>query len=497
MYFLMFNTINLFYLTIAFSDVRRRVISRGYEGFDIAMTSPFTPPLSILVPAYNEDKTIVESIKSLIKLKFPRLEIVIINDGSSDATLEVLKKAFNMRRVDIDYIERISTAHVRACFSSHADLPEHISRFIVIDKKNGGKADALNAGINASFCPYFVSIDADSIIDEAALLQAFRGILDHQDIVAIGGQVAVVNSSHVEDGKVIEPRLSKKWIVRFQIVEYIRSFTMGRTALSRLKSILIISGVFGIFNKEIVTKTGGYLTKFIDSKVAFEYAGEKVETVCEDMEIIVRMQRYIKEKRLNKRIAYVPHPLAWTEAPEDYNSLSKQRNRWHRGLIETMTYHRKMLFNKNYGRVGLFAFPYFFLFELCGAPIEFLGYLTLPLLFWLDNLNIMYLYLFTVVSIVYGIFLSVLSVVMSAWPEKTSETDTTGKSLIYYNGIKEIVILAIAAIFENLGYRQLTVWWRIKASLDYIKGNKGWEKFERKGFDAGGKHSAETDVKVL
>lgn len=496
-YFLMFNTINLFFLTIAFSDVRRGVISRGYEGFDIAMTSPFTPPLSVLVPAYNEDKTIVESIKSLIKLKFPRLEIVIINDGSSDATLEVLKKAFNMRRTDIDYIERISTARVRACFSSHADLPEHISRFIVIDKKNGGKADALNAGINASFCPYFVSIDADSIIDEAALLQAFRSILDHQDIVAIGGQVAIVNSSHVEDGKVIEPRLSKKWIVRFQIVEYIRSFTMGRTALSRLKSILIISGVFGIFNKELVMKTGGYLTKFIDSKVAREYTGEKVETVCEDMEIIVRMQRYIKEKGLNKRIAYVPHPLAWTEAPEDFDSLSKQRNRWHRGLIETMIYHRKMLFNKNYGRVGLFAFPYFFLFELCGAPIEFLGYLTLPLLFYLDNLNMTYLYLFTVVSIIYGIFLSVLSVVMSAWPQKTSETDTTGKSLIYYNGIKEIVILGIAAIFENLGYRQMTVWWRIKATLDFIKGKKGWEKFERKGFDGGGKQSARSDAKVL
>ncbi len=496
-YFLMFNTINLFYLTIAFSDVRRRVIGRGYEGFDIAMTSPFTPPLSILVPAYNEEKTIVESIKSLIKLKFPRLEIVIINDGSGDKTLEVLKKAFNMRRVDIDYIERISTARVRACFSSHAALPKHISRFILIDKKNGGKADALNAGINASFCPYFVSIDADSVIDEAALLQAFRSILDHQDIVAIGGQVAVVNSSHVEDGKVIEPRLSKKWIVRFQIVEYIRSFTMGRTALSRLKSILIISGVFGIFSKEIVMKTGGYLTKFIDSKVACEYAGEKVETVCEDMEIIVRMQRYIKEKGLNKRIAYVPHPLAWTEAPEDYNSLSKQRNRWHRGLIETMTYHRKMLFNKNYGRVGLFAFPYFFLFELCGAPVEFLGYLTLPMLFLLDNLNIMYLYLFTVVSIVYGIFLSVLSVVMSAWPEKTSETDTEGKSLIYYKGIKEIVILVIAAMFENLGYRQLTVWWRIRAMLDYVRGGKGWEKFERRGFDVSLKPGKGTDAKVL
>ncbi|UCH80940.1 MAG: glycosyltransferase family 2 protein, partial [Nitrospiraceae bacterium] len=311
-YFILFNSLNLFFLVFAFYDVRRLVISRGYEGFDIAMQSPLTPPLTIIVPAYNEDKTIEESIQSLLQLTFPRLEIVIVNDGSKDRTMDVLRKAFDLKRIDVDYVERITTAKVKSYYISRADLPEHISRFAVIDKENGGKADALNAGINASFCPYFVSIDADSIIDEAALLQAFRSVLDHQDIVAVGGQVAIVNSSRVERGKVLEPRLSKKWIVRFQIVEYIRSFSLGRTALSRLRAILIISGVFGIFHKEFVQNIGGYLTKYVTSKIATEYTGEEVETVCEDMEIIVRMQRYIQEKKLNKRIAYVPHPLAWT-----------------------------------------------------------------------------------------------------------------------------------------------------------------------------------------
>lgn len=483
-YFVLFNTINLFFIIIAFYDVRRLVIRRGYEDFDIAMTSPFTPPLSILVPAYNEEKTIVESIQSLLKLKFPRLEIIIVNDGSKDATFEVLKKAFNMKRIDINYPEKITTAPVRGYYASRTGIPGHIQRFVLIDKGNGGKADALNAGINASFCPYFVSIDADSIIDEAALLQAFRSVLDQEDIIVVGGQVAIANNSEVEGGKVIKPRLPKKWIVRFQIVEYIRSFTMGRTALSRLKSVLIISGVFGIFNKDFVQKIGGYLTRNLTSKIAYEYTGQKVETVCEDMEIIVRIQRYIKEKKLRKRIAYVPHPLAWTEAPEVWESLSKQRNRWQRGLIETMVYHRKMLFNKSYGRIGLFAFPYFFIFELLGAPIEFLGYLTLPALYYLDNLNYTYLFLFTLVSVVYGIFISVLSVVISAWPEKTAETDTRGKSLIYYQEIREIVTLGVAAVLENLGYRQLTVWWRIKAIIDFFKGKKGWEKFERKGFSA-------------
>jgi len=483
-YFILFNTFNLFFIIIAFASVKRLVTARGYEDFDIAMVSPFTPPLSIIVPAYNEEKTIVESLKSLLKLKFPRLEILIVNDGSKDRTLDVLKQAFNMKRIDVNYIEKITTARVRGYYVTREGLPGHIQRFVLIDKENGGKADALNAGINASFCPYFVSIDADSIIDEAALLQAFRSVLDHEDIVAIGGQVAIVNNSEVSAGQVIQPKIPKKWVVRFQIVEYIRSFTMGRTALSHLRSVLIISGVFGIFNKDFVQKIGGYLTRNLTSKIASEYTGQKVETVCEDMEIIVRIQRYIREKKLKKRIAYVPHPLAWTEAPEVLQSLSKQRNRWQRGLIETMIYHRKMLFNKNYGRIGLFAFPYFFIFELLGAPIEFLGYLTLPLLFYFDNLNYTYLFLFTAVAIIYGIFISVLSVVISAWPEKTAETDMSGKSLIYYQGIKEIGILVIAAILENLGYRQLTVWWRMKAIMDFFKGKKGWEKFERKGFSS-------------
>ncbi len=484
LYFCIFYLINLFFLVVAVCDVRRRVISRGYEGNDIAMSSPFTPPLSVLVPAFNEEKTIVESVRSLLKLKFPRLEIVIINDGSTDRTMDVLKRAFHMKRVDVNYVDRITTAPVRACYISKADLPDYIQRFVLIDKENGGKADALNAGINASFCPYFVSIDADSIIDEAALLQAFRTILDNNDIVAIGGQVAIVNDSVVQKGKVIQPRLPKKWIVRFQIVEYIRSFSMGRTALSRLQSILIISGVFGVFNKDLVQKVGGYLTKNITSKIAAEYTGNSVETVCEDMEIIVRIQRYIKEKKLNKRVAYVPHPLAWTEAPEDLASLSKQRNRWQRGLIETMLYYRKMLFNKNYGRIGLFAFPYFFIFELIGAPVEMMGYITLPVLFYLDNLNYTYLFLFIFFAIVLGILLSVLSVIMSVWPEKTSETDITGKSLLYFQDFREIIVLVFAAIIENLGYRQLTVWWRMKALVDFIKGKKGWDKFERKGFES-------------
>lgn len=481
-YFFIYNSINLFFITISFYEVRRRVISSGFEDLDLVIKSPFTPPLSIIVPAYNEEKTIQESVSSFFNLQFPRLEIVIVNDGSTDGTVEVLKSAFRMKRADVNYLKHITTSPVRGCYESKTEFPKHIQRLILIDKENGGKADAINAGINASLCPYFVAIDADSILDEISLLQAFRTVLDDTETVAIGGQIAILNGSLVSKGRVIKRMMPKNNLARFQIVEYIRAFTLGRTALAKLGSLLIISGAFGIFQKEFVQKIGGYLTRFLTSKIASEYTATRTETVCEDMEIIVRMHRYIKEKGLNKKISYVPHPLCWTEAPEKLKDLAKQRNRWQRGLIEIMLYYRTMLFNKRYGRIGLFAFPYFFIFEMLGAPVEFFGYLTMPVLFYLDNLNYLYMFMFITVSITYGIFLSVLSVVMSAWPEKTAETDIPGKSLFYFTDIKDIIILVLYGIFENFGYRQLTVWWRLKALVDFIKGKKGWEKFERKGF---------------
>ncbi len=481
-YFVVYNSVNLFFVIFSFSEVRRRVVGKAYEDLDMIMESPFTPPISIIVPAYNEEKTIVDSVSSLLNLKFPIFEIIIVNDGSVDGTLRVLKEAFEMRRVDINYIEGITTAPVVGFYESKKDLKDNIIRIVLIDKKNGGKADALNAGINGSTCSYFVSIDADSVVDEIALLQAFRVLLTNEDIIAIGGQVAILNGCEIEGGRIKKVRLPKSWIARFQIVEYIRSFTLGRTALSRLNCLLIISGVFGIFNKHYVERVGGYLTRHLTSKITREFTGYGRETVCEDMEIIVRIHRYLQEKKLKKKIFYVPHPLCWTEAPEDLSSLSKQRNRWHRGLMENVLFHKKMLFNPAYGRIGLFAFPYYAFFELLGAPVELLGYATLPLLFYVDKLNYTYLFLFFASSVGYGVLVSVASLVFSAWPEKGGKKEEPVETLISFTTAGEIATLAGFAVMENFGYRQATVFWRVKASIDFFTGKKGWEKFERIGF---------------
>ncbi|RMG57720.1 MAG: glycosyltransferase family 2 protein [Deltaproteobacteria bacterium] len=490
-YFLFYNSLQFFFLLIAAGKVRKRVAGRGFEDLDILYDSPFTPPITVVVPAYNEEKTIVESVTSLMKLRFPRYEIVIVNDGSTDETLRVLREAFLMRKKDIDYDESLTTAPVRGYYEAMIPLPPRITRFVLIDKENGGKADALNAGINASLCPFFVSIDADSIIDEEALLQALREMLADDDVIAVGGQVAVLNGAEVQEGRVVRRNLPRSHLARFQMVEYIRAFTIGRTALSHLGSLLIISGVFGVFRKEFVKRVGGYLTRFATHRIVREYCGESAETVCEDMEIVVRLHRYLKEMGLKKRISYVPHPLCWTEVPEDTGNLGRQRNRWHRGLIETLSFHRKMFLNPEYGIVGLFAYPYFFFFEYLGAIVEGLGYLTLPLLWFLDSFNTTYFVSFLLASVGYGTLISVASLFIGLWPEVLRESDFSHATLIRFDRESDALLLVLYAFLENLGYRQLNVFWRVKATFDYFRGKKGWEKFDRIGFGSSGKEALE------
>jgi len=249
---------------------------------------------------------------------------------------------------------------------------------------------------------------------------------------------------------------------------------------------MIISGVFGIFRKDMVIRVGGYLTRFLTRKMVREFVGEGRDTVCEDMEIIVRLQRYIREKGIAARVAYTPHPLCWTEVPETFRSLGKQRNRWMRGLIETLVYHRALFFGRRYGRLGWFAYPFFFLFEMVGSPLELLGYLAIPALYATGFLSPEYLLLFLLLSVAYGALVSVSAVVTAAWSERAGPARLEGRSLLHYRDRRHIALLLAYAILENLGYRQVTLWWRIRGMWDYSFGKKGWEKFERKGFGGAG-----------
>lgn len=481
LYFVAYNTGNLILLVLAFVDVRRSLWTRASENYQILHESPYTPPLSILVPAYNEAVTIVPSLESLINIRFPRFEIIVVNDGSSDDTMEVLKKELGLSRRDVPYREGIATARVRGLYEAGIDLPQAVERLVVVDKENGGKADALNAGINASACPYVISMDADSIIEDVALTHIFKVVLEHGDVAAIGGQVVVANGCSIQNGRITKVALPKSHLARIQIIEYIRSFTTARTALSRLDALLVISGVFCIFEKSLLIRVGGYLTENVRSKLAEEYTAPGASTVCEDMEIVVRLHRYIKEKNLDKVILSMPYPICWTEVPERVSDLAKQRGRWFRGFVEILVYYRKMIFNPRMKAVGLIGWPWFFLFEFLGLFMEAFGYVSVPVLFVMGMLDLEFLILFLSLAIGYGSLVSFLSVLVAYWSEPAHHHDYEGKSLLASLRTRELVLLLAYSFLENAGYRQLTVRWRLKGMWDYLRGNKSWEKFERIG----------------
>jgi cellulose synthase/poly-beta-1,6-N-acetylglucosamine synthase-like glycosyltransferase len=491
LYFLLYNTYTLWLIAVSARQVRRRVAGHFIEDLDLIDEGDLTKPLTMIVPAYNEEVTIVDSVTGLVNCDYPRFEIVVVNDGSSDATLQRLKRAFRLRRTDISYRPGIGTAPVRAMYQATVPLPAGVMQVIVIDKENGGKADALNAGINASTTPYFVSLDADSILDQRALKELMRVIQEDPKVVAVGGQVAIANGCTVRNSHVVSVGLPERSLPRFQMVEYLRSFTAARTGLDRVHAILILSGVFAVFEKETVIRAGGYLTPFLRHRLTEEYVGPPVGTVCEDMEIIVRLHRFMLDKLHDRRIAFLPHPVAWTEVPETFESLRKQRGRWYRGLRESLRYHRGMLGRSKFGRIGWFALPAFWLFEYYGPLVEIAGYLFIVFLFLMEMLlgqqfiSYDYLLAFLLASLGYGVLVNVLAVLVGAWRFRYGLADRLQRRLLPFSQRREVLILLLYAVLENFGYRQLTLYWRLRGLWDAWRGKTGWEKFGRVGFRPG------------
>jgi cellulose synthase/poly-beta-1,6-N-acetylglucosamine synthase-like glycosyltransferase len=490
-YFILYNSYTLYLIALSARMVRRRVAGHFVEDLDLIDEGDLTKPLTMIVPAYNEEVTIVDSVASLVQCDYPRFEIVVVNDGSADGTLERLKQAFRLRRTDVPYREAIGTARVRGMYEATVPLPRSLMRLVVLDKVNGGKADALNAGINASTTPYFVSLDADSILDERALKELMRVVQEDPRVVAVGGQVAIANGCAIRNSRVVSVGLPRRALARFQMVEYLRSFTTGRTGLDRMGTILILSGVFAVFEKETVIRAGGYLTPFVRHRITREYVGEHLGTVCEDMEIVVRLHRFVRDKLHDRRIAFLPHPVAWTEVPETLESLRKQRGRWYRGLRESLFYHRAMLGRSRYGRIGWFALPAFWAFEYYGPLVELAGYCLVLFLFLVERLfgrpfiNYDYLWAFLLASLGYGVLVNVFAVLVGAWRFRFGLADRLQRGLLPFGRPRDVLILLLYAVLENFGYRQLTLYWRLRGLWDAWRGKTDWEKFARVGFRAG------------
>jgi cellulose synthase/poly-beta-1,6-N-acetylglucosamine synthase-like glycosyltransferase len=485
-YFLAYAFVNLALLVTSSLHVRTTLQMAQAAVHGDERVDAFAPLISLLVPAFNEEITIVQSVRSLLRLRYPRYEIVIVNDGSKDRTIEVLRQAFGFVRSDIDISPHLGTAPIKALYRSGIDLPPSVTRLVLVDKENGGKADAINAGLNASQGTYVATMDADSLMVDEALRASIQPILDDPNrVVAVGGQIALSNGCKVVEGKVVEVALPKTWIARFQVVEYMRSFTQSRTALAQINALLILSGVFALIQRQTLVAAGGFLTKFMRSRVGREYCGIGNDTVCEDMEVVVRLHRFLMENRMVGRVVFLPQPTSWTEAPEEWTSLGKQRSRWYRGLLEVLWYHRRMMFNRRFGRIGMFSLPYQLLFEALAPVIETLGYIVVPLSWATGLLDGTAMFAFVLFAISFNLLLSAGSV-LTGVARVRLPGHLQDRALFDYRGGKALLILVFAGLLSNLGYRQYLLWWQLKGLRDWFKGRKSWDKFERKGFQAAG-----------
>jgi cellulose synthase/poly-beta-1,6-N-acetylglucosamine synthase-like glycosyltransferase len=449
-YFLTLNSVYLILFIVSLFEVIRFVRRTFFSDYQQILKSEMTWPISILVPAFNEERGIVDTLRSLLQLNYGEFEIVVVNDGSTDSTLEQLIKAFDLRQTDRIYRRTLPTAKVRGIYAS-LEVPS----LTVVDKEKGGKSDALNTGINISRYPLFCSVDADSVIEENALLRVVKPFMEQpEEMVAVGGIVRIINGCEVRDGRVTRIGLPRRALPVFQVVEYLRAFLSGRIGWSVMRSLLIISGAFGLYKKADVVAVGGY-DSFTDT---------------EDLELVVKLHEHLKRQKTRYRIVFVPDPVCWTEAPEKFKTLLLQRNRWHRGLLQSFRRHWRMLFNPRYGVIGTLALPYFLFFEMLGPFVEVLGYLSVIAAYFLGILNREFFLLFLLVAIFYGVFLSIAAVLLEEI------------SFRRYPGWEDLARLIWYSIWENIGYRQLLALFKVKAFFDFLGRRRRWGEMGHKGF---------------
>jgi cellulose synthase/poly-beta-1,6-N-acetylglucosamine synthase-like glycosyltransferase len=447
-YFLAINAVYVVLYLISFAEIADYVRREVFSGFSELFTSNYAPPVSVVVPAYNEEATITDSVRSFLTLHYPLHEVIVVNDGSGDRTLEVLMQEFGLYESDQPVRMQLETATLRGIYTSPTE------RLIVVDKENGGKSDALNAGICAASYPLVCCMDADILLEEDALLRIARPMIESGSVAAVGGIIRVANGCEFEKGRLLKVKTPRKPLPNFQIVEYLRAFIAVRTAWSKLNCLLIISGAFGMFRRRDLIMAGGY----------------SGDTVGEDMELTTRIHRVLRENDRKYRISFVPDPIAWTEVPDTLRVLRRQRDRWHRGLIDTLVRHRRMLFNPRYGTVGLIAMPYFFIFEFLGPVIELLGYVAFVAGVALGVINGPFALAFFLAAVGLGVLLSTAAVFMEEL------------RLERYPRWWDLIKLILYGVLENFGYRQLNTLWRVMAILSFLRNNTDWGAMERKGF---------------
>jgi cellulose synthase/poly-beta-1,6-N-acetylglucosamine synthase-like glycosyltransferase len=465
-YFVALNSSYLVLICMAGLEFGKHLRRLTFSGADDMFRSPLTLPVTVIVPAFNEGAGIVPAVQAMTALRYPKYEIVVVDDGSTDDTFELLRAQFDLVEVprvvpgEVPYRSQVLSVHVAR------GNPETLT---VVRKTNGGKADALNVGINLARHPLVCMVDADSVLDPDALLSVAKPFGDDPlRVAACGGVVRIANGCKVIGGRVVDVRMPKQWLVRVQVVEYLRAFLMGRTGWSRLGGLVVISGAFGIFRRDLVVKIGGMAH----------------DTIGEDAELVVRLHHYLREQRADYRVIFVAEPVSWSEAPSTLSVLGRQRRRWHRGIAEILSKHRGMIANRRYGRIGLVALPYYVLFELLAPFIELGALLLLPLGLWRHAVNVDFAWRFLLVAYGYGLLVSLVSLFIEE------------VSFHRYPRWSDMLRGVVAAIVENFGYRQVLAAFQVTGAASAWRGRQAvWGTMHRQGFDTGEPQMAESPAK--
>ena len=433
--------------------LRKYLRKNTYTNYGSIADSPLSPSVSILVPAYNEGGNIVNNVKTLLNLHYHNFEVILINDGSTDNTFDLVKEEFGLVKTNYFFDYKIPCERIKGVYKS---TNKKFGKLTVINKNNGGKSDSLNAGLNVTNNDLVVTIDADSIIEPDSITKLVKPFLEQKKkkVIATGGVVRILNSCEVEDGRIKKIKLPKNFLAAWQVLEYTRAFLLGRMAWSELDGLMLISGAMGMFDKEVLIGSGGY----------------DVKEIGEDMELVVRMRRYMAEKNEKYEVTYVPDPLCWTEVPSDLKSLKAQRTRWTRGLIGTLMKHSEIFLNKTYGKLGLLGYPFWMFFEWLAPLFAFMGLGFTIYLAIAGTIN------WTIFLWLYG-FIYTFSIFMSFWSILFEEL-----TFHKYEKKSDVLKLLGIAFIEPFLYPVLA-WFAIVGNVQYIRGNREWGSVKKKGTD--------------
>ncbi len=452
-YFVFLNSSYLLLIGIASIDVARSTRRSSFGFYDDIFANPLTPPVSIIVPAHNEETVIVDSVRAMLALQYSEFEVIVVDDGSTDGTFDALDAAYGLRKLDRVVPHQVPTiGEITSVYAATGGDPLVVARKVGA----GTRSDACNAGIDLARYPLVCMVDADSILEERALLSVVKPFVDDPErVVAAGGVIRVANGAAVYRGRIEDARHASGWLPRIQSVEYIRSFLLGRLGWSRLRSLMIISGAFGVFRRDVVLAVGG-----LDP-----------ESLGEDAELVTTIHEHLRNENRDYRVVFVPEPVCWTEVPDSLSQLGKQRRRWSRGLAQLLRKHRRMVGNPRYGSIGLAALPYYVAFELLGPVVELLGVLAVCAGLALGVVDPWFAAVFAAAAVGYGLFVSCCALTIEEF------------AFHRYHRWSDLQRSFFAALIENIGFRQLHAWWRLCGLYDEVRGrDAAWGQMVRRGF---------------